>query len=186
MAESDGERWDARYREREGGPGEPSPFLVGLDPLLPRRGRALDVAGGAGRHALWLAGRGLDVTLVDVSGVALALARSHADRTGVTVSTVRLDVESAPLPAGPWDVIVSVYFLWRPLFREIPSRLADGGYLVVAHPTRTNLERHTRPGPEHLLEDGELPRLASGLTVLAYDEGWRDGRHEARLVARRD
>lgn len=50
----DREKWNARYRE-EGPPSPPSPFLVGLDDLLPRRGRALDVAGGTGRHALWLA-----------------------------------------------------------------------------------------------------------------------------------
>jgi tellurite methyltransferase len=73
MPESDRERWNARYREEAAIP-PPSPFLVGLDALLPRTGRALDVAGGPGRHALWLARRGLDVTLADVSDVALEVA----------------------------------------------------------------------------------------------------------------
>ena len=57
---------------------------------------------------------------------------------------------------------------------------------MVVHPTRSNLRRHTRPGPRHLLGDGELPGLVRGLEVLRYEEGWTEqGRHEARLVARR-
>ncbi len=43
-----------------------------------------------------------------------------------------------------------------------------------------------RPGPAHLLEDGELPALVSGLEVVSSSEGWmEEGRHEARLVARK-
>jgi ubiquinone/menaquinone biosynthesis C-methylase UbiE len=56
--------------------------LTGLDDLLPRRGRALDVAGGTGRHALWLARRGLDTTLADVPQVALEKAAAAASEEG--------------------------------------------------------------------------------------------------------
>jgi SAM-dependent methyltransferase len=185
MAESDRERWNARYREARDA-AEPSPFLTALDALLPRRGRALDVAGGSGRNALWLARRGLAVTLADVSDVALEQASDAARAAGLSIATVQVDLEEAPLPAGPWDVVLCTYFLHRPLFAAIPATLAPGGLLVVAHATRTNLERHARPGPAHVLEDGELPRLAGGLEILRYDEGWLEsGRHEARVVARR-
>ena len=186
MAEADRRKWDARYRERGAGVREPSGFLEALDDLLPRTGRALDVAGGAGRHALWLARRGLDVTLADISGVALEVAREEAGRAGLVVHTLRLDLEAEPLPPGPWDLVLCVDFLWRPLFDAIPTALAPGGLLVVAHPTLANLERHARPGPEHLLGAGELPDLVRGLEILRYDEGWREeGRHEAWLAARR-
>lgn len=185
MAERDRERWNERYREPEA-PAEPSPFLVSLAPLLPRRGRALDVAGGAGRHALWLARRGLDVTLADVSDVGLARAAAAAASEGLPLRTIRTDLEVDPLPAGPWDLVVCTYFLHRPLLAALPEALAPGGLLVVAHATRTNLERHPRPGPDHVLGDGELPRLVQGLEVVRYEEGWLEaGRHEARLVARR-
>jgi tellurite methyltransferase len=186
MAEADRHAWDARHRERGGGPQEPSGVLVAHDALLPRRGRALDVAGGTGRNALWLARRGLDVTLADISGVALELARQDAARSGVPVRTLAIDLESEPLPPGPWDLIVCVHYLWRPLFDAIPAALAPGGRLVVVHPTRSNLQRHGRPAARHLLEDGELPGLVRDLDVLRYEEGWAEGgRHEARLVARR-
>jgi SAM-dependent methyltransferase len=185
MAGEDRERWNARYRE-EGAPPEPSPFVEGLDAVLPRGGRALDVGGGAGRHALWLARRGLAVTLADVSDVALAQAARAAEAEGLALSTVRVDLEAEPLPSGPFDLVLCTYFLHRPLFAAFPAALAPGGLLVFAHATRSNLLRHARPGPAHVLEDGELPGLVRGLEVVSYVEGWLEsGRHEARLVARR-
>jgi SAM-dependent methyltransferase len=185
MAAGDRERWNARYREEERAEA-PSRFVVDLDAWLPQAGRALDVAGGPGRHALWLARRGLDVTLADVSDVALARAAEAARAEGLALRTVRADLEGGALPAGPWDVVLCTYFLHRPLYAAFAAALAPGGLLAVAHPTRTNLERHARPGPEHVLEDGELPALVRGLELLQYDEGWREsGRHEAHLLARR-
>ncbi len=184
VAGGDRERWNQRYAEEAETPA-PSPFLLSLDDVLPRRGRALDVAGGSGRNALWLARRGLEVTLADVSDVGLERAARAATAAGLPLATVRLDLEAGPPPPGPWDVVVCTYFLHRPLLAALPRVLAPGGLLVVAHATRTNLTRHARPGPDHVLEDGELPGLVRGLEVVRSEEGWLEGgRHEARLVAR--
>lgn len=188
MGEGDRERWDARYREPSELGRPPSPFLVGLEHLLPCRGCAIDVAGGTGRNALWLARRGLAVTLADVSGVALEIAGERARAAGLTLRTIPVDLETGPFPAGPWDLIVCVDFLCRPLFATFASSLAPGGRLAVAHPTRSNLQRHEKPGLRFLLEDGELPGLVAGreIEIVWYEEGWTsEGRHEARLVARR-
>ena len=160
--------------------------MSALDPVLPRLGRALDVAGGSGRHALWLARRGLDVTIADISEVALEAALRAARREALALTAVQVDLEAAPLPAGPWDLILCTYFLQRPLFARFAAALAPGGFLVAAHATRSNLLRNSRPGPDFLLEDGELPALVSGLEVIRSEEGWLEsGRHEARIVARK-
>jgi tellurite methyltransferase len=164
---------------------EPSRFLLAQAALLPSGGRALDVAGGAGRHALWLARRGFDVTICDIAPTALTLAREAAQREGLRLETVELDLELAPLPSGPWDVIVSFDYLQRDLFARFPELLAPEGVLIFAQPTRSNLERHPKPGSTFLLEDGELRSLVQGLELLHYEESWLDDRHEARLVARR-
>jgi SAM-dependent methyltransferase len=186
MSQEDRIRWDAKYREGPSHPRGPSPFLVSVADSLPPGGRALDVAGGAGADAVWLAGRGWDVTVADISPVGLSAAMDHAANAGVVLGTLEIDIEQDAFPPGPWDLIVCIRFLWRPLFATIPGELAPGGALVVVHPTRSNLSRHDRPGPRHLLEDGELPGLVSGLEILEYQEGWtEEGRHEARLVARR-
>jgi SAM-dependent methyltransferase len=184
MSDDEKERWDRRYLAGAGAT-EPSAFLLSLDAELPRRGRALDLAGGRGRHAIWLARRGLDVTLADVSEVGLSLAREAAARAGVEIRTVAIDLERSPAPAGPWDVVVCFHYLHRPLLAQIPGILAPDGLFVFCQPTRRDLERHPRPGPPHLLDEGELPGLLRGLDVLRYEEGWlEEGRHEARAVAR--
>jgi SAM-dependent methyltransferase len=186
MPREDQVRWDAKYRERSAGPQAPSPLLVALEGLLPRCGRGLDVAGGAGANATWLARRGWDVTVADISPVGLSLAENEAKSAGVKLRTLEIDLEQDPFPPGPWDLIVCVRFLWRPLFAVIPGELSPGGFLVVVHPTRSNLLRHEQPGLRYLLEDGELPGLVHGLHVLRYEEGWTgEGWHEARLVAQR-
>lgn len=186
MSDGDRERWNARYSARADEPAAAGPCLTAVERWLPRTGRALDVAGGAGRHALWLARRGLQVTLVDVADVGLRQAAARARREGLVLETLRLDLESDPFPPGPWAVIVCCYYLQRSLFSAFAAGLAPGGMLVFAQPTRTNLERNPRPSARFLLEDGELPRLVAGLQVIRYEERWfPEGQHEARLLARR-
>jgi tellurite methyltransferase len=186
MSLDDQVRWDKAYRERKAGSQEPSPFLVAMEEMLPIRGRALDIAGGAGANAVWLARRGLKVTVADNSPVGLVLADTNAELEGLRLLTLKTDFEQDPFPPGPWDLIVCVRFLCRPLFAVIPDELAPGGILVVVHPTRSNLLRHERPGLHHLLEDGELPGLVPDLEVVYHNEGWtEEGQHDARLVAKR-
>jgi tellurite methyltransferase len=191
MSQADREKWNARFREgstyaRE----EPSPFLTSLTDLLPRQGRALDLAGGAGRNGVWLARRGIKVTLADISSEGLALAGAQAARAGVSLDLRECDLEVDPLPEGPFDLILSFNFLRRELFAAFPDRLAPGGLLVYLQPTDSNLDRHPRPPASFLLRDGELPALLQGLEVVSYQEGWFEStsgqtRHEARLVARK-
>jgi SAM-dependent methyltransferase len=191
MADGDRARWDARWSATgTPEPAEPAAALLEAEAVLPRAGaarapRVLDVAGGAGRNAVWLARRGYDVTLADVSPVALARAAGAAATAGVTLRLVARDVETTALPPGPWDAIVVIDFLHRPLFDAFPTALAAGGVLLYAQPTKRNLERHARPGTRFLVDDGELRALARGLEVVRYAEGWLDDRHVARLVARR-
>jgi SAM-dependent methyltransferase len=186
MPAADRDKWNARYREAGASQREPSLVVLAVADLLPARGRALDVAGGAGRHAVWLARRGLSVTLADVSDVGLARARAAAEAASVAIDTVAVDLEEQPFPAGPWDLVVCFHYLHRPLFASFASSLAPGGTLLAVQPTLANLERHPKPGAAYLLAEDELRGLVSPLSIVRYDEGWlEEGRHEARVVARR-
>ena len=160
--------------------------MLALLEELPPGGTALDLAGGSGRHALWLARRGWAVTLADISPVALERAAAIAAAAGIALSTLQLDLEEEPLPAGPWDLVVIHAFLMRPVVRAVHDVLAAGGHLAMVHPTQSNLLRHPHPSARFLLRDGELPGLLDGLVIVRSAEGWcSDGRHLARALARR-
>ena len=79
MANGDRLYWNQRFGE-EGWHTEPSTFLLSLDAILPYSGTALDIAGGPGRNALWLAERGLDTTLLDISDTGLGMAQQSLER----------------------------------------------------------------------------------------------------------
>lgn len=183
VAQTDQERWDERYAATARD-GSAATFLRSIEAQLPTSGCALDIAGGTGNNALWLAERGFATTVADVSPVGMAVAQERAQAKGLTIETIRVDFEAEPPPNGPWDLIVCFNYLQRALYERLAARLAPGGYLVVGHPTRKNLERNPRPSARFLLDEGELPSLVSGLDLLLYDEGWFEGRHEARLLAR--
>jgi tellurite methyltransferase len=176
---TDRERWDARHAS---GPSAPSAFVTGVVDLLPKQGRALDLAGGTGRNGVVLARHGLDVTVADVSPVGLGHARAAG------LATLELDL-TQDVPAGPWDVILVCHFLDRAVWAQLPGLMAPGGWLALCHPTRTNLRRNAQPSERFLLEDREIYRLFPGLDPVLLAEGWfADGgneRHEARIVARR-
>ena len=177
------EYWNQRYLE--GWSREPSGFVLAIGDELPVSGRALDVAGGNGRNALWLAERGLDVTIVDVSDEALELARSAATDRRVPVTMLHADLRSGELPVGPWDLILCSHYLQRELFPAMVDGLAEEGMLACAIATIRNLERHSRPSRDFVLDEAELPSLIGDLTVIRYEEGWFDDHHEARIVARK-
>ena len=178
--------WNTRYRERTA-PIDPSAFVrVELAPLLMSAGHALDLAGGAGRHAIWLAERGWDVTMLDTSDVAISIAEERATAANVEISFVDSDLTVDEPPAGPWDLVLIVHYLQRDLFPKVVGQLANNGLLAFSVATTRNLERHERPGLPYVLEEGEAPQLVEGLEIVHYAEGWSiEGRHEARLVARR-
>ena len=180
MAEEDRIRWDARYSgidpAAEGAPGPP-PRFAAHEHLLPTAGRALDVACGRGRCAVWLAARGLSVWGLDVSAVAVGQARELAERTGVR-ARCRFDVVDLDdgLPDGPpADLIVCHLFRDPRLDRALVERLAPGGLLAMAVLSETDVG----PGPFRV-RPGGLRTAFADLDVLA--EGEASG--EAWLVAR--
>ena len=188
MSEGDRERWNAKWRERAGELEPPLAFLADHAHLLPAEGKALDVAGGAGRNAVWLAKRGLDVTLVDVSDVAITRAERKASDAGVALRTRRVDLDE-PLGLAPlYDLALMIHYLNRDHRDAIAELLVTGGVLVAVQQTVRNLERHEHPSRRFLVDEGELEDWVRriGFEVLVAREGWNDeGRHEAEVIARR-
>ncbi len=180
MAAEDGPRWDARHAVVTGTVPAPPDALRGSEHLVPTAGRALDVAGGRGAVAVWLAVRGLTVDAVDVSGAALDACAELARGCGVArrVRVWRHDLD-AGLPAGcagPYDVVVCQRFRDPALYPVLVSVLGPSGLLVVTVLSEVGAGPGRWRAPA-----GELLAAFDGLEVLAHREV--DG--EAVLVAQR-
>jgi SAM-dependent methyltransferase len=134
--------WNRRYAEGDRHVTDvPNGFLVAEVTQLPPN-RALDVACGAGRNAVWLAEQGWRVTAVDFSDVALSIARQLAARRGVAVDWVEVDVLDWQPERRAYD-LVCVLYLQVPAAerRRVLGRAADavapgGTLLVVGHDLR--------------------------------------------------
>lgn len=169
MSDDDRARWDGRYTGAlTGAPGPPE-ALAGRTALLPRTGRALDVACGRGTVALWLALRGLRVDAVDVSGAAMAALASAAThhRVAGRVHPVVHDLDAGLPPScpGPYQVVVCQRFRDPARYPELVDRLAPGGLLVIT----VLSEVGGSPGPFRA-PCGELARAFADLEVLADSE----------------
>jgi len=190
MSQADRDKWNKRYREGSyGSRTYPSEFLVEWLPRLPR-GRALDVACGAGRNALHLAASGYEVDAIDISGVALERLRESARSQDLNVNCTEGDLESDPLPDGRYDLIVMVRYTSTALISRLLPLLADDGCFVCEEHLETHEDVIGPSDPAFRMAPNELLQLSNGLKILAYNEGVvqdPDGRKAAlaRLVARR-
>ena len=192
MSRAERDKWDERYRS--GAYAERTHPTALLADWLDRspRGRALDVACGAGRNALFLAARGLAVDAIDVSAAGLERGRAAAERFGLAIGWHCADLEEQPdaLPRGPFDLVVWVRYVNAALWPPLVERLAPGGHVLVEQHLETTEEVVGPSGSRFRLAPRELERAAAGLGVVHYHEGLvvdPDGRTAAlaQLIARR-
>jgi tellurite methyltransferase len=193
--------WDAKYRAAaEEPPAEPAAFVRELLPLLPL-GPALDLACGAGRHALLLAARQQPVTAVDSSPVALEILERCAQAAHCAVTRIehaeqitnrrqgillwQADLEEVSLPTQMFSLVLCVNYLQRSLFSQIERALIPGGVLLFETHTVAQLAFAGGPrNPNYLLESGELRTAFPALRGLFYRE-LRAGKGIASLIAQK-
>lgn len=140
------EDWDRRYSGAElVWAAAPNRFVAEvLDGVEP--GRALDLAAGEGRNAVWLAQRGWQVTAVDFSAVAIEKGRALAAAHDVEVTWVCSDLAQWPPSLRSFDAVVLAYLHVPADLRDLvlagaAAVLAPGGRLVVVGHHRDNLAR---------------------------------------------
>jgi len=198
----DRQDWDQRYREK----GfvwsvEPNRFLVpeveGLQP-----GKALDLAAGEGRNAVWLATRGWAVTAVDWSEVGLEKGRLLAEHQAVTVDWVLADLREWDPPAQAFDLVVILYLqppadLRTLVWRKAAGAVAGGGRLIViGHDVDNLTEGWGGPSQRgHLYTPDEVAQAVAGelevvraervLRPVDTDEGLRHAVDNIVVAVRR-
>jgi tellurite methyltransferase len=181
--------WDERYRRGDSDL-EPLPLLRKvIESLSP--GRALDIACGAGRNAIFLAEHGWQVTAVDASRVGIELTMARALQCGVRVDARVANLERGEFVVLPatYDLICVCYYLQRDLFAQIRAGVPIGGMVVAAiHMVDDSLEAQPM-NPAFLLQPGELRAEFSGWEISHEYEGSATERGHKRatseIVARR-
>ena len=187
----DSQEWDRRYAGAElVWTAEPNRFVVAeLQDLAP--GRALDVAAGEGRNAVWLASRGWQVTAVDFSAAGLDKGRRLAQARGVAIDWVHADVRDYQPEAASFQLVLVAYLQLHEseldgVLRRAVTALAPGGVLLVVGHDVTNLTEGTGgpPDPAVLYTPESITRSLGGLTVVRAERVRRpvataDGHREA-------
>lgn len=194
-ANCDRERWNKKYREASAATWKvPDPFLPWafsqyISPMFPRGGRALDFAGGAGRHAIWLAEQGWEVTLIDVSDAGVEFARQSAGLVATRVHFVVDDLTEFKASQTRFDLAMVFFYLDRSILSEIVKSLRPGGLLIYKTNTVTPAPQMGQSAnPAYLLEAGELLQLlkpGAGMRILHHREDTSQ-RATAELVAQKE
>lgn len=151
-------------------------------------GRAVDLGGGQGRHALYLASLGFDVELVDLSEEALAQAAASAAGLRLTLRTVRSNIAFYHPPAG-LDVVVAALVLHVPARHAalktaaaVGEALNPGGLLYLSMP---GFDRSSQELAAQLLEAAGCPDARVENHVVTREERPRlpvPRRNETRAV----
>lgn len=183
--------WNQRYGETQFTQ-QPARVLSENLHLLPRHGKALDLACGLGANALLLGQQGLETWAWDISPVAIMRLDEAVQQAGLSVHTEIRDVILQPPEPDFFDVIVVSRFLERSLAPALRAALRPGGVLFYQTFTKLRITEGGPRNPHFLLEDNELLHLFATLKVRVYREegllGKLDSgfRNEALLIAQKE
>jgi SAM-dependent methyltransferase len=170
VTKADRIKWDKRHRTSSAEKmSPPSEFIKRWIDRCPR-GRALDVACGRGRNALFLAASGYEVDAVDISTEALNSARRTAQKTGLKLNWIAHDLDEPFCPDSPYDLIVMVRYLNLPLLTSLTRQLKPGGIILCEQHLATNSEVAGPSNPSFRLEPQQLREAARGLKILELKE----------------
>lgn len=184
------EKWNKRYREATHGTQPPDQFLFDafdryIEPIFPNGGRALDVAGGTGRHAIFLAAKGWNVLLTDIAEQGIENARKNAGDLSGHLEFAVEDLARFQARGRQFELIMVFFFLQREIFPELVKALKPGGLLIYKSYTRHQASFQGGPSnPDFLFKESELLNAFRGLRILHYAELIR-GCGMAELVAQK-
>ena len=169
----DQKRWDKRFRGVGFAFGkEPNPFLRRHIKLLPK-GKALDIAAGEGRNAVFLGQHGFEVDAIDISEKGLKKTNKLAKEMGVKIQTSLTDLDSYQIEKEKYDLIANFYFLKRRLIPKMKHGLKKGGRVIFE--TYTLEQRRLGTGgpkrAKYFLKPNELLSFFRGFRILIYREG---------------
>ena len=186
----DRKRWNKRYDTKE--------YVYGKEPIkllkeninILTKGKALVLAMGEGRNAVFLAENGFDVDGCDISEIAIEKSKLLANENNVKLNAFVSDLEEYKIATNKYDLITCIYYTQRNLIPQIKDGLKIGGIVLFETYTIDQLKYgDDAPGPknpEYLLKHNELLDLFRDFHVLYYREGEiADNKSVASLIAQK-
>jgi hypothetical protein len=182
--------WDLKYEQGLTSLTQPDPFFISaygqfVGESFPNGGVALDLAGGLGRHALWLASRNWRVTVVDLSNVAIGKLSQAAPEHNANLDLFVGDAADYRFEPTRFDLIVLFYHMDRNLFPKTVSALKPGGLLICKMSLQWDIDGRLTGVRANPLGRSELPLLVPELHVLYHEERPVRGRGVVEFIGRK-
>ena len=167
--------WDAKYEHGLPSLEKPDPFfLSAFDQFVAdsfsNGGTALDLGGGIGRHALWLAKRNWQVTVVDISEVAIRKLDQKARQLDLMLDLFALDAREYQFKPTCFDLIVMFYHFDRAIWPSVLSTLKPGGLLICMSSLSWNSYEESDPLSIRPLARNEILSMLPPLQVMRHQE----------------
>ena len=174
MSDADRKKWNQKYQDK--------PQLLALrdasdvvkDYISDEKGlKALDLACGTGRHAVYLAQKGYEVVAVDIAEAALEALCINAEANAVSekITPKLMDLETHIFDVASYDLIVMTNFLDRALIQETKRSLKKGGLYIVETYMFDEENEKENSNASNLLNAGELREIFNdGFEEIYYGE----------------
>lgn len=182
MSNLDREKWDQRYREDSYRKNNPVNLVRDWVPEI-TAGKALDVACGAGRNALFLATAGYQVDAIDISSEGLKMARQNAIEQRLEINWIEHDFDQPFEFDRDYDLILVMWFVNLGLVTRLCDCLASGGLLLCEAHLITDQAVIGPRADDYRVAPGALRNAVAGLELLLYEESIETGQDDGERVA---
>lgn len=171
-------KWNEKYQSQSY-PDKPAAIVKEYTKLASGK-KALDIAAGNGRNALFLAHQGFSVDAVDISDAGLNLfAAEHPN-----IHPICADLDDFDIPSKRYDLIINIKFLNRRLFPYIHEGLVQGGVLIFQTFLYSSNPGTDQPAfQDYLLRKNELLQAFLSLRTLRYTESEEKKNQETVYLA---
>ena len=166
------QRWDQRYDRETYVYGEqPVVFLTEQIGRL-RKGKALVLAAGEGRNAVYLAQQEFQVVAVDISAKGLEKCQALARSRGVEVETVVGDLNDYDMGEDEYDLVTNFYYHDASIFPKVLKALKPGGFFILQNFSvdQPATNRFGPRNPDYLVSPNQLLAAFAGFRIRHYED----------------
>lgn len=181
MSQVDREKWNQRYASGDYRKTNPVDLLHEWGPKL-QTGKALDIACGAGRNAIYLAELGFKVDAIDISAEGLKLAQQDAETRQLAVNWIEQDFDEKPGIEGSYDLIIVFWFVNMELISRLSRQLNPGGRLISMQHLAADGELAGPKTNRFRIQPDELKNAIGELQIEYYHEGLQTDADGDRLA----